>query len=100
MCTPLGKLLTLMKFAKFMILPLKKVLFNSFGNKKWKNEIIQRFLTPIISILFCAKCYKQVRFVGLTYQKTKRTNAINVLILAIFTILMDSKYLFYEKLLT
>lgn len=90
MCTPLGKLLTLMKFAKFMILPLKKVLFNSFGNKKWKNEIIQRFLTPIISILFCAKCYKQVRFVGLTYQKTKRTNAINVLILAIFTILMDS----------
>lgn len=83
-----------------MILPLKKVLFNSFGNKKWKNEIIQRFLTPIISILFCAKCYKQVRFVGLTYQKTKRTNAINVLILAIFTILMDSKYLFYEKLLT
>lgn len=79
-----------MKFAKFMILPLKKVLFNSFGNKKWKNEIIQRFLTPIISILFCAKCYKQVRFVGLTYQKTKRTNAINVLILAIFTILMDS----------
>lgn len=100
MCTPLGKLLTLMKFAKFIILPLKKVLFNSFGNKKWKNEIIQRFLTPIISILFCAKCYKQVRFVGLTYQKTKRTNAINVLILAIFTILMDSKYLFYEKLLT
>lgn len=79
-----------MKVAKFMILPLKKVLFNSFGNKKWKNEIIQRFLTPIISILFCAKCYKQVRFVGLTYQKTKRTNAINVLILAIFTILMDS----------
>lgn len=90
MCTPFGKLLTLMKVAKFMILPLKKVLFNSFGNKKWKNEIIQRFLTPIISILFCAKCYKQVRFVGLTYQKTKRTNAINVLILAIFTILMDS----------
>lgn len=67
-----------------MILPLKKVLFNSFGNKKWKNEIIQRFLTHIISIFFCAKCYKQVRFVGLTYQKTKQTNAMNVLILAIF----------------
>lgn len=68
----------------------KKVLFNYFGNKKWKNETIQRFLTHIISIFFCAKCYKQVRFVGLTYQKTKRTNAMNVLIWPFFTIFMDS----------
>lgn len=91
MYTPLRKVLTLMKFARFMIFSLKKkVLFNSFGNKKWKNETIQRFLTHIISIFFCAKCYKQVRFVGLTYQKTKRTNAMNVLIWPFFTIFMDS----------